>query len=135
MQQRFRAAIDRTEHCLAVAGRVEQVRLLVDYQGWAEVDLGQAVADEGQFGNDAFLRALVVGPVEDEISERVEDEMPGRDLLERPHPVRVAAENEVRAGGDRRPGVGRRSRCRDRRGREGRRRREVDRGSGRIRAA
>jgi hypothetical protein len=53
VQQRFRAAIDRTEHCLAVAGRVEQVRLLVDYQGWAEVDLGQAVADEGQFGNDA----------------------------------------------------------------------------------
>ena len=37
-----------------------------------------------QCGNDAFLRALVVGPVEDEIFERVEDEMPGHDLLERP---------------------------------------------------
>ena len=58
--------------------------------------LDKGPAGERQLGDHRLLGPLVVAQVEHEVAERVHDEMPV-DELERPGPVRVAAEDDVGA--------------------------------------
>ncbi len=68
-----------------------------------QLDLGQPSADEGELGDQPLLGSGIVPEVEDEVAQRVDDQV-AIDELERAGPVRVAAQDCVGAGGDQRAG-------------------------------